>query len=293
MKTKVLIIGGGPIGLYTASKLKDYLLIEANDFLGGQITNLYPKKEIVDIPGINNILAEDYIKLLISKINMDNVHLSEKVINIIPGKEVKVITNKDEYLAEKVIIATGLGFTTPRPLGIEQESECKNILYSLKDYSFLKNKRVAIFGGGDSALDWAKAVSNLSNNVSLIHRRTEFRGNPDTIKDCKNLKLYLPYIPYSLKRENDKAISITIKLVSEEKEEYKTIDVDYILVNYGNIAQLPDFAFEKEGSFLKVNEKYALSENIFAIGDTCAYENKKRRIAPGNMEADAVLKLIS
>ncbi|MCR5332806.1 MAG: NAD(P)/FAD-dependent oxidoreductase [Bacilli bacterium] len=289
MNCKHIIIGGGPIGLYLASKLDNYLLLEASNELGGQITHLYPEKEIVDIKGIDSIKAKDYISLLISKIDLKNVHLNEKVIGI---ENNKVITSKGEYFADNIFIVTGLGFSSPRKLGIENEEKCKNILYSLADFKFLKDKKVAIFGGGDSALDWAKEISALSDNVSLIHRRTEFRGNPDTIKGCKNLKLYLPYVPYSLKYEGDICKSITIKKVSEALEEFIELDVDFVLVNYGQIAEQNNFPFEKEGAFLKVNEKFEVAPHVYALGDGSTYENKKRRIAPGNEEVDKLLKLI-
>lgn len=289
MKNKVIIIGAGPIGLYLASKLDDYLIIEASDKVGGQLINLYPEKEIVDIKGIESIKAREYIELLSSKIDMSKVHLNEKVNSI---KEGKVITSKGEYLADNIVVTTGLGFSSPRKLGIEKEDGCENILYKLDDFSFLKDKRVAVFGGGDSALDWAKEISRLSDNVSLIHRRTEFRGNPDTIKDCKNLKLYLPYVPYSIERKGNKCEKITIKKVSETEEEYISLDVDYVLVNYGQIAEQNNFDFPKDGNFLKVDENYRVSEHIFAIGDVASYENKKRRIAPGELEADKVLEII-
>lgn len=291
MKYKHIIIGGGPIGLFIAGKLKDYLLIEASSALGGQITHLYPEKEIVDIPDIESIKAKEYISLLLKCVDLSRVHLDEKVVEI-DSKNLKVITNKGEYFGENIIIATGLGFSTPRKLGIEHEEDCKNILYKLDDLSFLKGKRVAIFGGGDSALDWAKELSRLSDNVSLIHRRTEFRGNPDTIKDCKNLSLYLPYVPYSLEKDGEKCSKITIKKVSETKEEFVSLDVDYVLVNYGQIAEQNNFPFDKDGAFIKVNENFEAKPHIYVVGDASSYENKKRRIAPGNSEVEKLLKII-
>ncbi len=291
MKRKVIIIGGGPIGLYAASKLEDYLLIEASSTLGGQLTRLYPEKEIVDIPGISSITAKEYIELLKNKIDLSKVHLNEKAIDIIIGKPIIVKTNKDEYECDNLIVSTGLGFSTPRKLGLEGEDECSNILYHLSDYKFLANKKVAIFGGGDSALDWAKLLSKISDGISLIHRRREFRGNKDTIKDSKNLKLYLPYVPYSLDVKDNLAKSITIKNV--ENDELITLDVDYILVNYGNIAEITNFPLEKENNFFIVDNNFRSKDNIFVVGDASSYNNKKRRIAPGNAEVDTIIKFIN
>lgn len=167
-----------------------------------------------------------------------------------------------------------------------------NIRYSLRNYEFLKDKNVAIFGGGDSALDWAKTLSKISKGIHLIHRREEFRGNPETIKDCVDLHVHKPYIPYSINSEGVFAKSVTIKKVSETEEEFVEIPVDYIFVNFGNVASQSKFPFEMIGSFLKVDGNLKVADNIFAIGDVAQYENKTRRMAPGNKEADIVFKQI-
>ena len=295
----VLIIGGGPAGLYFASKCEkdglDYLLLEASDTLGGQLPRLYPEKDIVDINGIDVIKAKDYIEKLVNGVNLDKVILNSKAMDIIPGNKIKVKTVKDEFETDYLIIATGLGSSTPRPLGVNDEDKVTNIAYKLDDFSVLKDKRVAVFGGGDSALDWAKHLSQISNNISLIHRRLEFRGNADTIKDCKNLKVYLPFVPDHIDVEGNVAKSVTIKEVVEEGKtpKFVAIPVDLILVNYGNIAEQSSFPFEKEGAFLKANPNdFSITKNIFAIGDVSSYENKKRRIQPSIDEADRVYSLI-
>ena len=292
---KVIIVGAGPIGLYFATKCEnagiDYLVLEGSESIGGQLTRLYPEKEIVDIPGITSIKSADYIKLLKEKIDQNRVILNAQVSNIIKGEKIQLFAGKTEYFCNFLVLATGLGASVPRPLGVEGEKDCDNIIYSVKSFDHLKNKRVAIFGGGDSALDWAKEISAISDNVHLIHRRTEFRGNPETIKNCKNLKVHLPYIPFSIVKENGKAKSVTIKKV--DADEFITIDVDYIFVNYGNIASLSSFPFKMENAFLPVNEENRVENNVFAIGDVCQYQNKTRRIAPGLREADKVFNLIN
>lgn len=280
---QVIIIGGGPAGLNLALELQkrncDFLLIESEEYLGGQLPSLYPNKEIVDIPGIESILAKDYISLLCDHLNFSKIHFDETVEDIEEKDSIIVKTNKNTYLTNKVVIATGLGFHAPRPLGVEHEKECSNILYSLKDFSFLKDKKVAIFGGGDSALDWAKEISKISNFASLIHRRTEFRGDANTIKSCKNLNVFLPYVPKSIKFENNRAKSIFIQNVNDEND-IKEIEVDYILVNYGQISEQPKFNIPRDGNFFKVNENQRSAGNIYCIGDACSYDQKKRRIAP-------------
>ena len=291
----IIIIGAGPIGLYFASKCEekglDYLILEGSDSLGGQLTRLYPEKQIVDIPSIETIKSADYIELLKTKINLNKVILNAHVSSIKTGDKIELFAGKTAYFCEKLIIATGLGTSVPRPLGVERENECDNIIYSVKSFDHLKNKKVAIFGGGDSALDWAKEISAISDNVHLIHRRLEFRGNPETIKDCKNLKVHLPYVPSSIEYKDGKATSVTIKKV--DADEFIKIEVDYIFVNYGNIASLSSFPFKMENAFLVVDGNNKVEQNVFAIGDVCQYENKTRRIAPGLREADKVFELIT
>lgn len=292
---KIIIIGAGPIGLYFANLCEksnlDYLVIDGSDSVGGQLTRLYPEKEIVDIPGIKSIKAKDYIKELEKGVSKAKIMLSEHVLDIKPGKLIKIKTKFNLFSCEKLVLATGLGTTVPRPLGVEHETEVDNIVYNLNDFSFLKEKKIAIFGGGDSALDWAKQLSSLSDDVHLIHRRLEFRGNPETIKDCKNLKVHLPYVPKNINIKDNKAISVVINEV--ETENTVEIPVDFIFVNFGNVPSQSTFPFKMTGTFLDVDENNKVDENIFAIGDVSNYENKTRRIAPGINEANKVFKLIN
>lgn len=291
----IIIIGAGPIGLYLAAKCEkeglDYLLIEGSEEIGGQITHLYPEKDVVDLPNISSIKAKDWISQLASQIDRNKIILNSSVLDVREGDEITVLTAKTQYFCKKLVFATGLGTTTPRPLGIEHESECRNIIYNIKSFDYLKDKSVAIFGGGDSALDWAKHISAISDDTHLIHRRTEFRGNADTIKDCKNLNIHLPYVPVCVDMEEGLAKSITIAR-ADDPDSKITIPVDYIFVNYGNIAKQSNFPFPMTGSFLNVNENFEVSKNIYAIGDVAQYENKTRRMAPGMIEADKVFNKI-
>ena len=250
---KVAIIGAGPIGLYFAGLCEqrniDYAIFEADSFIGGQLTHLYPEKIIYNIPGIEEIKSADYIALLASNMDSSKIRLGAKINSL---DELK--TSYD-----KIIIATGIGEYQPRKLGLENE-EKYNVLYSLKEYDSLKNKKVVIFGGGDSALDWAKQLSETSD-VTLVHRRDEFRGNAETIKDC-NIKIYLSYVPESM-TENK------IKIKSVKSEVDLELDYDYILVNFGQVMSKTEFE--------KLN-------NVYYVGDATG----TRTIADGIKQANEI-----
>jgi thioredoxin reductase (NADPH) len=292
---KNIIIGGGPAGIALANKFEkahiSYILLEGNQHLGGQLMELYPHKEIVDIPNVAPMEAQNYIKNQISSLSKENIIFDEAVSNINEKDNyVEVIAKHRTYQAINVIIATGLGQYIPRKIELENEDSCSNILYSLKNYDFLKNKKVLIFGGGDSALDWSKGISKISDNVSLIHRRTEFRGNIDTIKDCKNIKIYTPFIPNKLIVKNGKVQAVIIKNVATE--ELKELSCDYVLVNYGSIPSPISFALPKENAFLKVDLNQKCKSHIYSIGDACTYEGKIKRIAPALKEVEKVFNSI-
>ena len=259
---KIAIIGAGPIGLYTAIKCQeagyDYDIFESTNHIGGQIMQLYPEKEIVNIPGIECIKGKDYIGYL-----MDQIDCSKITYN-------KIITNDNlqemSQMYDFVIIATGLGVYSPRKLQIEGEANNNKVLYSLDDYSFLDKKRVIIFGGGDSALDWAKQLSSIAQ-VTLVHRRDEFRGNADTIKNCL-VQQYLSYVPVSM--DNNYIVIKSVKTDYEIKLAY-----DYIIVNFG-------MEYQKNNSFMEF-------DNTYQVGD--CFSNS-RTIASGMARVNEVFKLI-
>jgi len=290
-----IIVGGGPVGLFAAAELqkqkRSFRLLEASDTLGGQTLTLYPEKEIVDIPGIPSIKAKDYIASLIQNIDPVNVSLGVKVLSYVREGETLSVTTSDGVIkAKNLLLATGLGFYKPRTMGLPDEEKYSNILYTLKDFNFLKGKKVVIFGGGDSALDWAKEISQISSFVSLVHRRTEFRGNPDTIKG-RPVTLYLPYIPHALIESNGQLVGITIEEVNDHH--LINLEVDYVLVNYGAVPS-PSLLGLKPGPTFGalVNEHCEAEPHVFAVGDCCSYEGKLKRIAPGQEDVRRALAVM-
>lgn len=296
----IIIVGGGPIGLLSlirgCNAQLNGLLFESRDTLGGQLTELYPKKEIVDIPGIPMILAEDYIKKLelayYQTSQSIKIKLQESVKKIETMDDIIfVTTNIGVYPCKHLVIATGLGVYTPRTMGILEEENFDHILYSVKDYQFLSGKRVVIMGGGDSAIDWAKMMSYVSDDVSLVHRRREFRGDIETIAHIDKIHILTPYIPLELIGNDNHLEGIVIQHV--ENGEVIRLPADYIFVNYGNIPLSDTFGFEKLGMGIKVDDRYhVIGNHIYAIGDIASYPNKKKRIAPAMVEIDSVMQEI-
>ncbi|MFA5422014.1 MAG: NAD(P)/FAD-dependent oxidoreductase [Bacilli bacterium] len=292
---KVIIIGAGPVGLHLAGRLKEahllHIVLEAGENVGGQLTALYPEKEIVDLPGIPSILARDYIAKLKEGIDLNNFRFVQEVVDIKSYDDhVEVITKNEVISGEYAIIATGLGFYKPKPLGLERESEFSNIMYALTSFDFLKDKRVAVFGGGDSALDWAKEISRLASKLYLVHRRREFRGNVATIQNIQNIDVLTPYVPEKLIIENDALKGITIKNVEDVSR--RDLNVDYIMVNFGNIPSPVAFDIPKLNTGIICDEHRCVLNRVYVAGDAIGIPGKVKRIADGNRDADMVLKTI-
>ncbi|MDP7197885.1 MAG: NAD(P)/FAD-dependent oxidoreductase [SAR202 cluster bacterium] len=196
INTDVLVIGAGPVGLFAVQQLGLIGLkaevVDNLDRIGGQCIELYPDKPIYDIPGLLECTGESLIKKLLEQIKpfKVNFHLNERVQEISKEKNNwKIITSKKKFfITPNIIIAGGVGSFEPRKFLIKdaEKFENKGVFYSLKDKHYFKNKKVSIFGGGDSALDWAIELSKFTE-VILIHRRNEFRGAEDSAELARKL----------------------------------------------------------------------------------------------------------
>ena len=290
---ELIIVGGGPIGLYAAilanKKGIKGLLLESSSVLGGQLMELYPEKEIVDIPEIPMITASDYIDNLLAQVSKKQdgivVHTHEKVLGITSKDDgIEVTTSKKIYHAKSVIIATGLGVYVPRKMGLPNEDQFENILYSLKSVKNLQGKHVVIMGGGDSALDWAKMSARVTHHVTIVHRRTEFRGDFNTIQEIKTITIKTPFIPVGLTSEGHLVTALELQNVTTGEQEW--LKGDFFFVNYGHILMADFFGLNRMGIGVKVDSKMMASlPGVFAIGDIAGYQAKLKRLAPGLTEA--------
>lgn len=292
-RKQAIVIGGGPVGVHVLGKLTkegvDAVLLEASSGLGGQLLGLYPEKTVDDVKGYAPMKAKELWEELVRDIDMSRVFLNERVVSL--DKEeggYLVRTKDDEFHAEAVFLATGLGFYHPRTMGLEGEEEYPNILYALIDPKELADKKVVVFGGGDSALDWAKELSSYAD-ISLVHRRDEFRGDGEKI-DGLPIHVYLPYIPRKLIISGGICGGIRIESVKDGSS--IDLEADYILVNFGLIPESIELPYEKakNGFGYLSGEASRLDDGLYCVGDISYREGKRKRMEPGFEEADASIR---
>jgi len=297
IKTDALIIGAGPTGLFTAHQLKliglNCEIVDNLDKIGGQCIELYPDKPIYDIPAIPECTGEELTNNLINQLKPFDIklHLSERVEEVKKnGENWEVKTNKGtEFSAPNIIIAGGVGSFEPRKFSPKEceKFEDKSIFYSIKDKSVFKDKTVSIFGGGDSALDWAIELSK-DSKVNLIHRRDEFRGVQATVDKMKDLakdgKINL-FTKYQLNSANGKDNLESIDIEHDNKE-IKNLKTDYLLGFFGLIMQLGPIAnwglnIDKKTISVDTEKFETNQKGIYAIGDICSYPGKLKLILSG------------
>jgi thioredoxin reductase (NADPH) len=303
IKTDILIIGAGPTGLFAVFeagllKLKCHIL-DALPQAGGQLSELYPKKPIYDIPGFPEVLAGDLVDNLMEQIKQfePGFTLGERAETIAKQEDGSFIVTSNKgkkFHASVVAIAGGLGSFEPRkPLIQDIEFyEDKGIKYFIKNPEKFRDKRVVIAGGGDSALDWSIFLSNIASEVTLIHRRNEFRGALDSVekvqelKDSGKIRMITPAEVVGLNgAEHLESIDI------EENGAHRTIPTDYFIPLFGltpKLGPIGDWGLEIEKNAIKVNNALDYQTNIpgiFAIGDVNTYPGKLKLILCGFHEA--------
>jgi len=302
IKTDILIIGAGPTGLFTVFeagllKLKCHL-IDALPQAGGQCSELYPKKPIYDIPGFPEILAGDLTSNLLEqgKQFQPGFTLGERAETIekLEDGSFIVTTNKGtQHHAPIIAIAGGLGSFEPRKPKLEniEKYEDKGVAYFIKDPEVYRNKKVVIAGGGDSALDWSIFLADVASEVTLVHRRNEFRGALDSVERVQELKLLnkiniiTPAEITALHGENN------IKGVSVTKEgQTELIEADEFIPLFGlspKLGPIGNWGLEIEKNAIKVDtlDYQTNIPGIYAIGDVNTYEGKLKLILCGFHEA--------
>ncbi len=306
IKTDILIIGAGPTGLFTvfeAGLLKlTCHLIDALPQAGGQCSEIYPKKPIYDIPGFPDILAGELVDNLMEQIKpfQPGFTLGERAETIkkLDDNTFVVTTNKGtEHHASIVAIAGGLGSFEPRKPLLENLShfEDKGIAYIIKDPEVYRDQKVVIAGGGDSALDWSIFLADVASEVTLVHRRSEFRGALDSVEKVQQLKnegrinLITPAEIIGL-NGTDKLESVVIRKAGTTTEDI-TLEVDGFIPLFGlspKLGPIADWGLDIEKNAIKVDNTLDYQTNIpgvYAIGDVNTYPGKLKLILCGFHEA--------
>ena len=305
IKTDILIIGAGPTGLFAVFEagllqLKCHL-IDALALPGGQCSEIYPKKPIYDIPGFPEVLAGDLVNNLLEQIKPFQPGFTlgeraERIEKLNDGSFI-VTTNKGtKHHAPIVAIAGGLGSFEPRKplLPNLAKYEDHGVAYMIKDPEHYRNKRVVISGGGDSALDWSIFLTDVASEVTLVHRRNEFRGALDSVEKVQLLKnkgkinLVTPAEVVSL-HGGDHLTAVTISKIGQEEEQ--VLETDYFIPLFGlspKLGPIADWGLEIEKNAIKVDNTLDYQSNIpgiYAIGDVNYYPGKLKLILCGFHEA--------
>ena len=308
--TDILIIGAGPCGLFTVFeagllKMKCHL-VDALPQIGGQLSEIYPKKPIYDIPGYPSVLAGDLVKKLEEQIApfKPTYTLGERAEKIekTGEKEYTLTTNKGTIIKAPVIaIAGGLGSFEPRKPPIEgiANFEDKGVDYMVKDPEKFRDKKLLIAGGGDSALDWTIELADIADEVTLIHRRTSFRGALDSVDkvmalaESEKVKLYTEAQAIGV-NGNDNGHLKEVLVKSKSLGEFSQ-PVDNFIPLFGltpKLGPIADWGLNIHKSAVEVStEDYSTgTPGIYAIGDINTYPGKLKLILCGFHEGTMMVQ---
>lgn len=309
VETDILIIGAGPVGLFTVFeagllKLRCHL-IDALGQPGGQLSEIYPKKPIYDIPGYPDILAGDLVDNLMKQIEPfkpgftlgDRAETLEKQED---GRWCVTTSRGVKHYAPVVAIAGGLGSFEPRkpPISNIADFEDKGVEYIIRDPELYRGKNIVIAGGGDSALDWAVYLADVANEITLVHRRTSFRGALDSVEKLMDLaksgrvNLVTEAQVVGL-NGNGKLNEVVIK---HKQEGDMILPTDHFIPLFGltpKLGPIGDWGLEIDKSAIVVDNSLDYATNIpgvFAIGDVNTYPGKLKLILCGFHEATLMVQ---
>ena len=298
IKTDVLIIGAGPVGLFAVFELglldiKAHL-VDILDKVGGQCAELYPEKPIYDIPGIPIITGHGLTAALMEQIKPfgPQFHLGEMVTRLekLGDAQFRVSTDRDKIFECKcVVVAAGGGSFQPKrpPINGIEPYEDKSVFYAVRKMEAFRGKRLLIVGGGDSALDWTLNLQPIAGRLTLLHRRDEFRGAPDSVNKMRalvasgDMDLKIGQVT-ALEGDNGQLVAATVK----GKDTSDRIACDAMLPFFGltmKLGPVAEWGIKMEDELIPVDTA-AFETNIpgiFAIGDINTYPGKLKLILSG------------
>ena len=295
----ITVIGAGPAGLfatfYAGMRGASVKLIESMPQLGGQLAALYPEKYIYDVAGFSKILAGDLVKRLEEQtMHADpKILLEEKVENVAKREDgiFELTTNKGTHLTKAVIITAGIGAFEPRKLDVEgaEKYEGKNLHYFVSDLEIFRGRRVLLFGGGDSAVDWALMLEKIAKEITIIHRRDKFRAHEHSVEQLYASKVNVIVPRVITKVEGDEFVEKVTIAAPKTGEGEQVIEVDDLIVNFGFVSSLgpiEKWGLEIQNGGIVVDSTMKTNiDGIYAAGDIASYPGKIKLIAAGFGEA--------
>lgn len=303
--TDIAIIGAGPVALFSIFetgllKLRCHLI----DYLpqvGGQLSEIYPKKPIYDIPGFPSVLAQELVDNLVKQAEpfKPTYTLGERIESLVKlGERDFILTTNmgTKISAQVVVIAGGLGCFEPRKPDVkdlEKFENGKGVSYMVLDPESYRDKKIVIAGGGDSALDWTNFLANVAKEITLVHRSESFRGAPDSVNKVLNLahegKIKL-LLNSSLTNVNGDVVLKTVGVINTKTNVEETIEADSLIPLFGlspKLGPIENWGLGVDKNAIEVNtEDYSTNiSGVYAIGDINTYKNKLKLILCGFHEA--------
>jgi thioredoxin reductase (NADPH) len=301
--TEVVIVGAGPCGLFQVFELGllgiGAHIVDSLAHPGGQCTELYPDKPIYDIPAIPVCGAQELVDRLLQQVKPFNAsfHLGQEVTELRrkeDGRFHLVTATGTTFDAGAIVIAAGVGSFQPRRIGLPgaEPFEGQQIRYRVKNVAELYGKRLVIFGGGDSALDWTNELAPHARSLTMVHRRAEFRGAPASVSRMRELVAsgrmrFIEGLSHSLIVDGGALHGVNVKGLDGTMH---ALEADHLLVFFGlhpKLGPIAEWGMELEKKALRVDtEKFQTSvPGIYAVGDINTYPGKKKLILSGFHEA--------
>lgn len=296
--TDILIIGGGPAGMFAAfyagMRQTSCKLIESMPELGGQLSALYPEKFIYDVAGFPQVRAKELVDRLREQMERFpiDIRLGEKVLEVNKRgeRDFEIVTDKGVHYSKAVIITAGVGAFEPRRLELEEAGrfENTNLYYFVNDMNRFQGQDVVITGGGDSAVDWSLMLEPVAKSVTIVHRRDKFRAHEHSVEQLKksSVRIVTPAEITALAGgDRIERITVTDKKTGQTEE----LAADALIVSFGFVSSLgpiSDWGLDIENGSIKVDTRMETSvPGIFAAGDITTYPGKLKLITVGFGEA--------
>ncbi|MET1013362.1 MAG: NAD(P)/FAD-dependent oxidoreductase [Paenisporosarcina sp.] len=294
----VTIVGAGPAGLFSAfyggMRQMSVKIIESLPNIGGQLTALYPEKYIYDVAGFPKIRAKDLVDNLAEQLSIfaPTIVTGESVEDLVRLEDGtwQLTTNEGKHLSKTVVFTNGNGAFEPKRLELAEAEkyEGTQLHYFVNDMGTFAGKDVVLFGGGDSAVDWALMLEPIAKSVTLVHRRDTFRAHEHSLELLQQSSVIVK-TPYVVDHFEPAGEAFSHVAIRNSEGEIELLPADHVIVNYGfrsSIGKMKEWGMEMERQSIVVNSMMETTlPGVYAVGDSNTYAGKVKLIACGFGEA--------